>query len=69
MKVHPKDAAIADLVRMTLEKRQQVFEARVGAFQIVEILNVIGQLDLGAQVSRDRRNGRIKRLWNSVIKG
>lgn len=42
MKVHPPHSAYVELVRTTIRKRQKLFDARVGDYQIARILTVVG---------------------------
>ncbi|MBS0223515.1 MAG: glycosyltransferase [Proteobacteria bacterium] len=42
MRVHPPHSAFIDLVRMTIRKRQKMFDARVGDYRIAQIMAAIG---------------------------
>ena len=42
MRVHPPHSAFTELIRATIRKRQKLFDARVGDYQIAQILTVIG---------------------------
>lgn len=42
MKVHPPHSAYVDLVRATIKKRQKLFDARVGDYQLAQILAAVG---------------------------
>jgi hypothetical protein len=53
MKVHPPHSAFGDLVRATMRKRQQLFDARVGDRKVAQILRLIeGQSDAAPAPSR-----------------
>jgi hypothetical protein len=56
MRVHPPHSAFTELVRTIIRKRQHVFDARVGDYQIAQIMSVIGSAS-SDELSHSSRKG------------
>jgi len=57
MRVHPPHSAFVDLVHSTIRKRQKIFDARVGDYQIAQFIAAIG--DQGEEALTPRKSWRL----------